>query len=191
MKLHKKIDYNSPVILSFALLSFASLLLGYITNGYTTQKFFCVYRSSLFDFTTYIRLFGHVLGHANLAHYANNMMLMLLVGPMLEEKYGSASLLKMIVITALVTGLINTIFFSTGLLGASGVVFMMIILSSVTSVENGKIPLTLIIVVILYMGDQIVNGLFTADNISQMTHIIGGVCGGFFGMAEAKRKPGV
>ena len=191
MKLHKKIDYNSPVILSFALLSFASLLLGYITNGYTTQKFFCVYRSSLFDFTTYIRLFGHVLGHANLAHYANNMMLMLLVGPMLEEKYGSASLLKMIVITALVTGLINTIFFSTGLLGASGIVFMMIILSSVTSVENGKIPLTLIIVVILYMGDQIVNGLFTADNISQMTHIIGGVCGGFFGMAEAKRKPGV
>lgn len=189
MKLLKKIDYNSPVVLSFAFISFVILLLGYLTKGFTTQAFFCVYRSSPLDLLTYVRLFGHVLGHANLSHYINNMMMLLLVGPMLEEKYGSKLLLEMILITAFVTGLINTLFFSTGLLGASGIVFMMIILSSVTSVKEGKIPLTLILVVVLYLGEQIIAGVLSADNISQLTHIIGGVCGGIFGMVVNKRNP--
>ncbi len=187
MKFLKKIDYNSPVVLSFAFLSFISLILGYLTGGFTTQQFFCVYRSSPLDLTTYIRLFGHVLGHANLAHYVNNMMMLLLVGPMLEEKYGSKTLLEMILITAFVTGLINTLLFPTALLGASGIVFMMIILSSVTSVKNGKIPLTLIVIVILYLGEQVTAGIISRDNISQLTHIVGGVCGGVFGMMKGRK----
>lgn len=182
MKILKKIDYNSPIILSFVFLSFVVLLLGYITKGFTTRMFFCVYRSSPFDLLTYVRLFTHVLGHANLSHYINNMMMMLLVGPMLEEKYGSKTLLGMILVTAFITGLVNNMIFPTGLLGASGIVFMMIILSSVTSVKEGKIPLTLIVVVVLYLGEQVAAGIFSADNISQLTHIVGGVCGGAFGM---------
>ncbi|MBP3421698.1 MAG: rhomboid family intramembrane serine protease [Lachnospiraceae bacterium] len=178
----KKIDYNSPVVLSFAFISFIVLILGFITGGWTTRTFFSVYRSSLADLFGYVRLFGHVLGHANLSHYVNNMMMLLLIGPMLEEKYGSKLLLEMILITAFVTGVLNNLLFPTGLLGASGIVFMMIILSSVTSVKEGKIPLTLIVVVILYLGDQIMAGVLSKDNISQLTHIIGGVCGGVFGM---------
>lgn len=182
----KKIDYNSPVVLSFAFISFIVLILGFITNGWTTKTFFCVYRTSLTDLFGYVRLFGHVLGHADLSHYINNMMMLLLVGPMLEEKYGSKLLLEMILITAFITGVLNNILFPTGLLGASGIVFMMIILSSVTSVKEGTIPLTLIVVVILYLGDQIMAGILSKDNISQLTHIIGGVCGGVFGMWMGK-----
>lgn len=188
MKILKKIDYNSPIILSFVFLSFIVLILGYITKGFTTRMFFCVYRSSPLDLLTYVRLFGHVLGHANLSHYINNMMMMLLVGPMLEEKYGSKTLLEMILVTALITGLVNNMIFRTGLLGASGIVFMMIILSSVTSVKEGKIPLTLIVVVILYLGEQVAAGIFSADNISQLTHIVGGICGGIFGMMMNKKN---
>lgn len=129
MKILKKIDYNAPVVLSFALLSFFVLLLGEATGGAITLKYFCVYRSSLADPLTYFRLFSHVLGHANLQHYASNMLLLLILGPMLEEKYGSKMILEMIVVTAFVTGVINFIFFTNGLLGASGIVFMMIILS--------------------------------------------------------------
>lgn len=188
MKILKKIDYNSPIILSFVFLSFIVLILGYITKGFTTRMFFCVYPSSPLDLLTYVRLFGHVLGHANLSHYINNMMMMLLVGPMLEEKYGSKTLLEMILVTALITGLVNNMIFRTGLLGASGIVFMMIILSSVTSVKEGKIPLTLIVVVILYLGEQVAAGIFSADNISQLTHIVGGICGGVFGMMMNKKN---
>lgn len=183
----KKIDYNSPVVLSFAFISFIVLLLGFVTKGWTNHLFFSVYRSSLADLFGYVRLFGHVLGHANLSHYINNMMMLLLVGPMLEEKYGSKLLLEMILITAFITGLINNMLFPhTALLGASGIVFMMIVLSSVTSVKEGTIPLTLIVVVILYLGDQILAGVLSQDNISQLTHIIGGVCGGFFGLFISK-----
>lgn len=186
MKVLKKIDYNAPVVLSFAFISFAVLVLGALTNGMTTNLLFCVYRSSITDIFMYPRLFLHVLGHANLEHYVNNMMMLLLVGPMLEEKYGSNNMLAMMAITAFVTGIINTIFFPTALLGASGIVFMMIILSSVTSVKEDKIPLTLIVIVILYMGGQIADGLFVKDNISQLTHIVGGICGGVFGLTVFK-----
>ena len=78
----RKIDYNAPVSLSFALLSLLVLGLGWVTDGLTTRQLFCVYGSAWSDPLTYVRLFGHVLGHADLSHYMSNMMLFLLVGPM-------------------------------------------------------------------------------------------------------------
>lgn len=181
MKFLKKFQYNSPVVLTFAIISLLVLVLGNLTDGYSTQKFFCVYRSSFLNPLTYVRAFTHVLGHANLSHYTNNMLLILLLGPMLEEKYGSKLMLEMILITAFVTGLINNIFFTTGLLGASGIVFMMIILASMASAQEGRIPLTLIVALVIYLGQEVVAGLFTKDQISQLTHIIGGICGVIFG----------
>ncbi len=172
------IRFNAPVILSFALLSLAALILGNVTNGYTTAAFFSVYRSSLADPLSYVRFFGHVLGHSGYSHYMNNMLLLLLVGPALEEKYGGSRLSLAIVLTALVTGLIHFIFFpTTALLGASGVIFMMIVLSSFTEMKKGGIPITLILVVVLYLGQELLAGLSGVDNVSQLTHIVGGVCG--------------
>lgn len=182
MNFLRRIQYNSPVVLTFALLSLGALLLNYLTGGYTNLMFFSVYRSSPLSLGYWIRLVGHVLGHANWEHYANNMLLFLILGPMLEEKYKSRSLILMIVIVAVVTGLLNNLLFPTILLGASGVVFMAIILSSVTGVEEGRIPLTLIIVAAIYIGQEVAAGLFTQDNISHITHIAGGICGGAFGL---------
>lgn len=184
----KKITYNSPVILTFAAISFISLILGYITGGASTKLLFCVYRSSFVNPLTYVRMFCHVLGHANLEHFVGNMLYILLLGPILEEKYGSARMLEMILITAFVTGLINTLFFSHGLLGASGIVFMMIVLSSMVSFRQGQIPLTMILVVILYLGNEVIAGVFTQDNISQLTHIVGGICGGMCGWFYKKEE---
>lgn len=177
----KKLQYNSPVILSFAAISFLALLLGYITGGTSDRLLFSVYRSSAASVFFYFRLVGHIFGHGDFSHFFNNFVIILLVGPMLEEKYGSKKLLFMILFTAIVTGMINIVFFSSGLLGASGIAFMMILLSSYTNFEQGKIPLTLICVVIAFLGKEVMNGLLTKDNISQLTHIIGGFCGGVFG----------
>ena len=95
------IHYNAPVVLSFALLSLIVLGLDFLTGGATTTKFFCVYRSSFSDPLTYVRLFGHVLGHSGYSHYISNIMLMLVVGTTLEDKYGSKKLMFCILITAL------------------------------------------------------------------------------------------
>jgi membrane associated rhomboid family serine protease len=139
------------------------------------------------SFRNWVTLFTHVMGHANWSHLISNFTLILLIGPMLEENYGSTSLLVMTVITALVTGVLNALFFHSALLGASGVVFMMILLSSFTNFSKGEIPLTFILVLILYMGVQLLNSL-SQDNISQFAHIIGGLCGSFFGFLHPGKK---
>ncbi len=190
MKGLKKIQYNSPVILTFALISLVALGLNYLTGGATNKLLFSVYRSSPLNPLTYLRMFTHVLGHANFSHYVGNFMLILMVGPMLEEKYGSSKMIFMILFTALITGLINIAFFgNVALLGASGIAFMFILLSSFVNIEKGRIPLTFILIAILYIGNEIITGVFTSDNISQFAHIIGGVCGCIFGWGiDPERK---
>lgn len=183
-----RVQYNAPVVLTFALLSLAALVLGMFTGGWTTSLLFCVYRAPLSDPLTYVRMVGHVLGHSGYAHYMGNMMLLLVVGPPLEEKYGSRKLLFCILVTALVSGLVQFLLFpGTALLGASGIVFMMIVLSSLAGMKEGTIPLTLILVVILYLGGEVVDAFTAQDNVSQLTHIIGGVCGAALGFGMSKR----
>jgi len=183
------IRFNAPVVLIFALLGLGALFLDNWTGGRTTQLFFCVYRAPLSDPLTYARFFGHVLGHSGWEHYMNNMLLLLLVGPGVEERFGHRSTFFYILLTALITGLIQFLFFpDTALLGASGVVFMMIVLSSFTEMKKEGIPITLILVVIFYLGGELVSGLFNADNISQLTHIAGGILGLLFGFSAKGRK---
>ena len=179
-----RLQYNSPVVLSFALLALGALILGLVTNGRSTMLLFSVYRSPLSDLLTWPRFVLHVLGHGSYAHYIGNMMMILVVGPPLEEKYGSRPLFWAIFITALISGLVQWLFFpSTALLGASGIVFMMIVMSSLSGMKDGCIPITLILVLILYVGGEVVNGVVLSDNISQLTHIIGGICGAFLGLS--------
>ena len=180
--------YNAPVITSFCLLSLLVLGLNILTGGASNKLLFSVYRCPLRDVLAYPRFFLHVLGHSGYSHYINNMLLLLVIGPAMEEKYGSKRILIFIVITAFVTGLAQFICFpGSALLGASGVVFMLIMLSSLSGARDGAIPITLILVAALYLGGEILNGVTKTDQISQFTHILGGVCGIVFGFAE---RPG-
>ena len=189
MKSIRKIQFNAPVVLSFAVLSLAALILNYISGGAANRLLFSVYRSSWADPLTYVRLAAHVLGHSGYEHYINNMLMILVIGPAMEEKYGSGPLLRAIVITAVVSGLIQTVFFPhTAILGASGIVFMLIVMSSLAGMQEGTIPLTLILVLIFYIGGEAVNGLFRRDNISQLAHIVGGLCGAVIGYALERKK---
>ena len=182
----KKIVYNSPAVLTFTLISFAVLLLGQATDNELTYRFFMAYRTSFSDPLTYVRMVSHVLGHADFDHFSGNFLYILMLGPGVEEKYGTKQLVKMMVITALITGVLQMVLFPTvGLLGASGIVFMLIVISSATNFKKGEIPLTLIIVAALYIGSEFVSGMVAADNVSQFAHIVGGVCGGAFGLALA------
>lgn len=185
----KRIVYNSPVILSFTLMALAALALGTLTQGGSTSLLFTVYRGSLLDPLFYLRLFTHVLGHANFAHFSSNFMMILLLGPMVEERYGSRQLIRMILLTAFITGLLQVIFFPhESLLGASGIVFMLVLLSSATNFRRGELPLTLIIVAVLYIGQEFWAGISAADNVSQFAHIVGGVCGGIFGLSRPTKS---
>lgn len=120
----------------------------------------------------------------------SNMMLLLLVGPVVEEKYGAKNTLIIIVFTAVLTAWANMAVTNNGLIGCSGVVFAFIILCSMTSFKRGEVPLTMILVVALYLGQEIVAGVISSDNISQMAHVIGGIAGAAFGffLENGKRR---
>lgn len=175
MKYFNYLQYNSLVILSYFFISLFVLLLGYISKGKSTY-FFSSGRGKIFSLITYVRMFTHVLGHADWNHFRNNFIYILLVGPMIEEKYGSLILLKMILFTAFITALINIIFSKKDILGASGIAFMLILLSSLVNIQSGKIPLTLILIFLFYVVSEVIDGIFKKDNISHLSHLIGAVC---------------
>ena len=72
-----RLSFNSPVILGFTIICFIVLILDKLTGSASTRTFFSVYRSSLASPFTYIRFFGHVLGHASWDHFFGNIMMLL------------------------------------------------------------------------------------------------------------------
>lgn len=180
MEYLKYFKYNSKVILTYFFISLIILLLKNLTNN-KSNKLFSSGRDSIFNPLTYIRMFTHIIGHSNYNHFKNNFLYILLIGPMIEEKYGSINLLKMILITAFITALVNIIISKKQILGASGIVYMLILLSSLVNLEAGKIPITLILIFIFYIITEIKDGLFKKDNISHLSHLIGAICGFIYG----------
>lgn len=183
------VELSSPVTLGFALLSLMATLLHALTGGASTRTLFSVYRAPLSDPLFIPRLFLHVLGHADLTHLTANLGLMLVLGPPAEKRWGAVPFLLLILATALVTGLTHIALSPATLsLGASGVVYMLIILSASAGREGGKVPLTLILVAFIYLGQETANGVLRRDMISQLAHVSGGLCGVAFGLL-LKKKP--
>ncbi len=177
-----KITLNAPVVIGLVAISFFATLCNYITFGNVNRFLFITYHSALLSPMTWVRAFTHIFGHADWTHLISNMSYILLLGPMLEEKLTSQTLAGVIAITAFGTSLINYVLFpSVALCGASGVVFAFILLSSFTGFKDGEIPLTFILVAVLFIGQQIWDGITVQDNISNMAHIVGGIIGGTMG----------
>ena len=184
-----RLSLNAPAVLSFTGICAAALLLNMITRGASNRAVFSVYRSSLLNPLTYVRCVCHVFGHASWDHLAGNIMYILILGPMIEEKYGTANTVFVMAATAVVTGIIHMAFFpGTGLLGASGIVFAFILIASITTTEDRTIPVTFILVALLYLGQQVYQGLFVRDQVSQMAHIAGGAVGSLMGFALNRRQ---
>ena len=184
-----RITFNAPAILTFALACVAVQVVNVLTHGASNRLLFSTYRSSLLNPLTWLRCVTHVLGHADWGHLLNNMMLLLVVGPAQEEKYGPANIVFVMLATAIATAVVNMVFFpNVALLGASGIVFAMILLSSITSTDGHTIPLTFILVAVLYIGQQIYEGIFVADNISQLGHIVGGLVGTALGFVMSRQR---
>lgn len=189
MKRKIKITFNAPIVLVFSLVCLIATILNYVTLGKATDMVFSTYHSSLLSPMTYIRLFTHVFGHADWSHFISNMAYILLLGPMLEEKHGSMKVLQVMMLTSVVTGIVNYVFFwNTALCGASGVVFAFIIMSSFTRFREGEIPITFILVAAIYLGQQIYDGIVIKDNISNMAHIVGGIVGGMLGFSLNRKS---
>ena len=164
------ISFNAPVILGFTAVCVIAQILNTVTNGASNRAVFSIYGASLLDPLTWVRCVCHVFGHGGWDHLIGNLMYILILGPMIEEKYGSKNTAIIILVTAAVTAIVSMVFFPRiMLLGASGVVFAFILIGSITAKEDRKIPVTFILVALLYIGQQVWQGITQRDNISQMS----------------------
>jgi len=189
-----KIRYNAPVVLTFSLLCTTVYILNYIFGGDVSEnpngligQFFVLKNWEWYDWRNYIRIFSYTMGHANTEHIVGNMSIFLLIAPIMEEKYGSKNILGMMITTAVVTAFFQLLVFNSSLLGASGLVFMFIVLVSFADARDGTIPLTFILVVIFFIGKEVMNSLGD-NNVSEYAHIAGGISGGVFGFIGQKVK---
>jgi membrane associated rhomboid family serine protease len=173
-----KIKYNAPTTLTYAFFCTLVVALDQSLFPGLTRAFFTVPDALAFDPfkpLNYFRLVSHIAGHVDWNHLISNLAYVLLLGPLLEEAYGSLTMLLMILVTGFVTGVLNVCFFPHPLLGASGVVFMMILLASFTNHGKDDVPLTFILIVILYLGREVMSAFIGVD-FSSFAHLVCGLC---------------
>lgn len=180
-QLWKRFSFNAPGVLTFAAICVIVQIINSITQ-IANRFVFAVGGRSFLNPLTYLNCVCHIFGHANWEHLFSNMMYILLIGPILEEKYGTINLIFVMLATAIVTGLGVTILFPNVILcGASGVAFAMILLISITGTKDESIPITFVLVAVLYLGREVYNMVFMHDSVSQLAHIAGGVVGSLLG----------
>jgi membrane associated rhomboid family serine protease len=180
-----KIKYNSPVILTYTIISIAVLILSF--SNPAAWLFTSPAGLSLLDPLFYFRLFSYTVGHAGWGHLMGNLIIILLIGPLIEEKYGSAGLLQMFIITAVTTAFLNAAIFSNSLVGGSGLAFMLILLGSFSNIKSKEIPLTFVIIAFLFIGNEVLRSL-KVDSISQFSHLAGSFTGAFYGFLRTGRR---
>ena len=164
-------EYNAVVTLTMFFISLVVLLLDKITKGKANRKIFSTERASLLNPLTYIRFFTHILGHSDWEHLSNNYLKILLLGPLIEEKYGSINYLIMILLTAFVVAVYNFIKGKEWLKGASCISFMLTVLSAFVNITENKIPITLVLIILFYIIDEI-KKLKKDDNIAHDSHLV-------------------
>ncbi|MDE5899496.1 MAG: rhomboid family intramembrane serine protease [Treponemataceae bacterium] len=189
-----RITYNAPATLTFALLSALVLLLNTAFGRNLIPALFtapggprCPVAFNFREPLDYARLLLHVFGHADWNHLVSNLAFILLLGPVIEERYGSPIVVLMMTVTSLVTGVLNACFSPTQLVGSSDIAFMMILLASFTSITKNEIPLSFLLILALYVGRELV-GRPISQNIATFAHIAGGLCGSLFAFLATPRR---
>ena len=66
-------------------------------------------------------------------------------------------------------------------LGASGIAFMLILLTSLSETRIGKVPLTFIIQVCVWVYSEAVGCIFASDSVSHSAHLVGALVGSIAG----------
>lgn len=181
-----KLTFNSPFSLIYTLLSVVIFFV-FMATGWHTEYFTLNGTVQSQNIEWYVGIMGYAFGHANFPHLLGNFTTLLLIGPLVEHHYGTKKLILISFITIIVTAIIHILFFDHRLLGASGVVFMLIILSSLIPSKGKEIPLTFILIVLLFLGEEIYEA-FRPSNVSRFAHITGGILGAVFGFYLNAKK---
>lgn len=182
-KIKLNVSFDAPVTITFAVLSLVlflmstylikdkagGLLLASATNAGGSMPF------AASNVTSYFRTFLYVFGGKEIASVIFNLIFILLLGPSLEEYYGSVLVAVCYFITAVFAGVLNACFCSTSLQGSSCIVMMMIFLSALMSVSKHKMPVSSVLVLALCIVNIVISE--KAGGIAGIfINIVAGLC---------------
>ena len=186
---------NAPVSTFLALVSLIILLLDSVHKGELTSVlaiFPLRYLHNL-PWDAY-RLFTWPLVHKSFSHAWGNLTTLLLLGPPLEERIGSARLFGVLAVTASATGCIHAALFSNGLIGASGLVMCLLLLSASHAARYSpatgvyELPLSFLVLAVTYVTREVA-AMGQDDGISRIAHLLGVACGVIFALRLAPGTP--
>lgn len=186
-KFNLKISLDAPVTTFFALFSLILFTVDTIfLKGKLSLGIFSSPTSasgslpfSVSSATSYLRLILYIFGAASWTSLLVNLLFVLLLGPAMEERYGSVVIGIMMIVSALFSGVLNACFCTVSLQGCLPLVFMMIFLNSFMSFSKKKVPLSFVMIFIFFIAYELIE-----KSPSQLVGIIiciaGGLCGSLF-----------
>ncbi|MBR1748526.1 MAG: rhomboid family intramembrane serine protease [Bacilli bacterium] len=175
-------SYHSIVTIGYFFVCFGVFILNVVFKNKIT-KLFQIRRGSFLNPMNYIRLVTSGVCHADFQHFRNNFIFILLLGPILEERFGSLVFLEMILITTVASSLFHLLFYESSAIGASDVVYMMVVLCGIICSFDGRIPITFVLLFLFFVFEEIVKMFFHKknDSVGHDGHVIGAICGIVFG----------
>ena len=194
---------RAPVVVSFAALSCLVLLVDSAPMRRRLQPHIMIVPwryCTHFWSRDWIRFVAYTVSHKDLTHLTGNFSSILLIGPLLEQTYGSWRLLRIMVVTVVIAGVLSSVLFNTALIGASVVVFLFLILGSSVACHMGvpqggspggrsrqEVPISFACVLVLTFGREIVLALKSDGSVSHFSHAVGGIIGGVLGLGLLNR----
>lgn len=183
-KINLKFCYDAPVTVTF---SFICILI-YILDAFLLKDFLAntilsaptvgdgILPFSFSQVLSYPRLILYVFSSSSLTLLLINLIFILLLGPSIEEQYGSVVIGIMIAVSALFSGVLNACFNKEVLQGATAIVFMMIFLNGFMAFSKRKFPISFIVVLGLFITLEWVEHKSTGV-IWVIINMAGGLCG--------------
>ena len=189
----RRLTVNAPVILLFVT---ACSIIYCFTATIGGERILGVHDTwNTFRPLQYTSLITHIFAHSSLNHLRGNVTHLLLVGPSVENEFGSKNLAIIMGIVSVVSAFVHILLGSTRShqLGASGVVFACILLNSLVSADNGRIPVAFVLIAVMYLGDELtlmLNIFNPDDRMSHHAHLSGGIVGAAAGFYIHKQRRG-
>lgn len=186
-KINLKLTYDAPVTLTFSLICIGIYLIDtFLCKSYLATNILSSPTTAtgelpfLFtDFLSYPRLFLYIFSSKSISLLLANLIFILLLGPMMEERYGSIVIGIMIFVSALFAGVLNACFCKESLQGTAPIVFMMIFLSLFMAFSKRKFPLSFIVVFGTFIAFEFIQH-GASGFVGVIVNIAGGLCGSLF-----------
>ncbi len=146
----------------------------------------------------YLRMLLFCLGNGSWEEFFFSVVIILLLGPAMETRYGSGIFALMAFISILVSGVMTVCISPYAVTGSASIVFTLVILSSLQEFNRKKIPaswaglLAVAVCAQLYFNSRARNAVgfiqVMTFGIPVFIQMIAGICGSIFGFLVLPKK---